>query len=136
MTATLTEALETLALLPDWESRYGYLIELAATLPPFPEEAKTEANFVKGCTAQVWMLATWQNEYLTLKLASDALIVRGLLALVWLAFNGKNRDDIAATDLPTLLAPTHLLTHLSPNRRSGFAAVTARIKGLGAEVAA
>jgi cysteine desulfuration protein SufE len=130
MTTTLAEALEALTLLPDWESRYGYLIDLAKQLPPFPEDAKTEANFVKGCTAQVWLLAEFVEDKLQLKLASDALIVQGLLGLLWLAFNGKTQAEIAATNLPDLLAPTGLLQHLSPNRRSGFAAVTARIQGL------
>ncbi len=128
---TFAEALETLQLLPDWESRYGFLIELAKVLPPFPEAAKNEANFVKGCTAQVWMTGEFTEEKLQLKLASDALIVQGLLALLWLAFNGKSRAEITAIHLPELLAPTHLLNHLSPNRRSGFAAVTYRIQELG-----
>jgi len=130
MTTTLPDALEALTLLPDWESRYGYLIDMAKQLPPFPDEAKTEANFVKGCTAQVWMLADFEENKLQLNLASDAVIVQGLLALLWLAFNGKTRAEIATTDLPALLAPTQLLQHLSPNRRSGFAAVTARIQKL------
>lgn len=129
---TFAEALETLSLLPDWESRYGYVIELAAVLPPFPEADKTPANFVAGCTAQVWETHRFEDGKLVLNLCSDALIVQGLLALIWLAYNGKTPTEIAATDLPALLASTQLMNHLSPNRRSGFAAVTARIKGLGA----
>ena len=128
MMTTLAEALETLSLLPDWESRYGYVLDLAKALPPFPEADKNQANFVPGCTAQVWETHAWQHDKLVLNLASDALIVQGLLAIVWLAFNGKTKTEIAATDLPALLAPTHLLQHLSPNRRNGFAAVTQRIK--------
>jgi cysteine desulfuration protein SufE len=129
---TFADALETLQLLPDWEGRYGFLIELAKVLPPFPDAQKTAANFVKGCTAQVWMTGEFVDGKLQLKLASDAVIVQGLLALLWLAFHGKTGAEIAATNLPVLLAPTHLLNHLSPNRRSGFAAVTARVQGLGA----
>jgi cysteine desulfuration protein SufE len=129
---TFVEALETLQLLPDWESRYGFLIELARQLPSFPTDAKTEANFVKGCTSQVWMVADFEEGKLNLKLTSDALIVQGLLALLWLAFHGKTAAQIAAINLPELLAPTQLLNHLSPNRRSGLAAVSARIQALGA----
>ena len=129
--ATFTEALETLSLLPDWESRYGFVIELASILPAFPEADKTPTNFVAGCTAQVWETHRFQDGKLILNVFSDALIVQGLLALIWLAYHGKTQAEIAATDLPTLLAPTQLMNHLSPNRRSGFAAVTARIKGLG-----
>lgn len=128
---TFSEALETLALLPDWESRYGFVIELAAALPVFPEADKTQANFVAGCTAQVWATHTFEDGKLVLNLCSDALIVQGLLALIWLAYHGKTQAEISAIDLPALLAPTQLMNHLSPNRRSGFAAVTARIKGLG-----
>lgn len=130
---SLAEALETLSLLPDWESRYGYVLELGKVLPPFSEEAKTEANFVRGCTAQVWETHAWDNEKLTLNLCSDALIVQGLLALVWLAYNGKSQAEIAATNLHDLLAPTGLLQHLSPNRRSGFSSVIQRVKNLSAE---
>ncbi len=128
---TFQDALETLSLLPDWESRYGYVIELASVLPSFPEADKTEANFVAGCTAQVWETHQFQDGKLVLNLCSDAMIVQGLLALIWLAFNGKTQPEIAAINLPELLAPTQLMNHLSPNRRSGFAAVTARIKGFG-----
>jgi len=128
---TFQDALETLSLLPDWESRYGFVIELAALLPAFPEADKTEANFVAGCTAQVWETHRFENDKLVLNLSSDALIVQGLLALIWLAFNGKTQPEIAAINLPELLAPTQLMNHLSPNRRSGFSAVTARIKGFG-----
>lgn len=132
MSATLPEVLETMPLLPDWEQRYGYVLELAKLLPAFPEEAKTEANFVPGCTSAVWMTQGWDEGKLVLHLASDAVIVQGLLALVWLAYNGKTREEITATDLPTLLAESGLLQHLSPNRRSGFAAVVARVRQAGA----
>jgi cysteine desulfuration protein SufE len=127
---TLHDTLETLTLLPDWESRYGYVIELARQLPPMPETDKTETNLVPGCTSQVWLVHTWNNEKLYLHLDSDALIVKGLLAIIHAAFNGKTRAEIAALNLPQLLEPTGLLSHLSPNRRSGFASVTSRIQSL------
>jgi cysteine desulfuration protein SufE len=126
----LSDALETLHLLPNWENRYGYILELAKVLPPFPAAAKIEANFVRGCTAQVWMTGQFADEKLQLNLCSDALIVQGLLGLVWLAFDGKTQAEVAATDLPALLANTQLLNHLSPNRRSGFVAVIAKVKAL------
>lgn len=125
---TLTEALETLTLLPDWEQRYTYVIELARTLPPMPEGEKIPANLVRGCTSQVWMTTSWQADKLVLHVASDALIVQGLLALIHLAYNGQTRAQIAATNLPELLAPTTLLNHLSPNRRNGFASVVATLQ--------
>ena len=120
---TLAEALETLSLLPDWENRYTYLIELARSLPKMPDSEKTAENSVRGCTSQVWMTINWHDNRTNIHLESDALIVRGLMALIWLAYNGKTRAEIATINLPELLAPTHLLTHLSPNRRNGFASV-------------
>lgn len=127
---TLTEALETLALLPDWEQRYTYLIELARLLPPMPESEKTADTKVPGCTSQVWLTHQWNGDTLTFNLDSDALIVKGLLALIHLAYNNQSRETIRATNLPELLHPTNLLQHLSPNRRNGFASVVVRIQTL------
>lgn len=128
---TLQEALENIVLLPTWEDRYTFVLELAKQLPPMPESSKTEATKVQGCTSQVWMTTQWHNGKLVLNLDSDAHLVRGLLGLVWLAFNGKTKADIAATNLPALLEPTGLLSNLSPNRRNGFASVVGRLTSLG-----
>lgn len=127
---TLDEALETLTLLPDWEQRYTYLIELARTLPPMPESEKTADTKVPGCTSQVWLTYSWTDDKLNFHVDSDALIVKGLMALTHLAYNHQTRAAIQATNLPELLAPTNLLQHLSPNRRNGFASVVARIQTL------
>lgn len=129
-TTTLSEALETLSLLPDWENRYTYLIELARTLPAMPAEEKIKANLVPGCTSQVWLVTAWNDDKITFRVDSDALIVRGLMALIWLAYNGRSKSEIAGTDLAALLAPTQLLTHLSPNRRNGFASVVKTLQAV------
>lgn len=129
---TLSEALEALTLLPTWEDRYTFVLELAKQLPPMPDADKTEATKVQGCTSQVWMTTQWDNGKLVLHLDSDAHLVRGLLGLVWLAFNGKTKTEIAAVNLPALLEPTGLLSNLSPNRRNGFASVVGRLTSLGA----
>ncbi|MCP5405400.1 MAG: SufE family protein [Pseudomonadaceae bacterium] len=130
---TLPEALEALTILPDWEQRFAFIIELADELPPLPDTAKTDANKVRGCTSQVWMTTGWDaGGKLQLGLDSDAVLVKGLLALVWLAYHGKSREEAAAVNLPALLEPTGLLTNLSPNRRNGFASVVARLQTLAA----
>jgi len=130
MTTTLQEALETLSLLPDWEQRYTYVIELARTLPSMPPELKTDANLVPGCTSRVWLTVGWRGDKTAIQLESDALIVKGLMALVYMAYNGKTRNEIASINLPELLTPTHLLQHLSPNRRNGFTSVVSRLQTL------
>jgi len=131
----LKTILQDLTLFPDWESRYTYLIDLGKNLPPMPEEEKTEANKVRGCTSQVWLTARWEGQgseppRLILHLDSDALIVKGLLALVYAAAHGQTRAQIATLNLPGQLAPTGLLQNLSPNRRNGFAGVLAHLKTL------
>lgn len=128
---TLEDALESLHLLPDWEQRYTFVIDLAKQLPAMPPEEKTAQNLVPGCTSQVWMTRTWQNAKLELHLDSDALIVKGLLTLVYLAYNGKTAEEIAAYNLEEHLHGTQLLNHLSPNRRNGFISVLATLRRLG-----
>lgn len=126
----LSEALETLHLLPNWEERYTFLIELARQLPPMPAADKISTNLVKGCTSQVWLTHSWNNEKLNLNLDSDALIVKGLLAIIHLAYHGKTKTEITQTNLTQLLTNTQLLQHLSPNRRNGLTSVNAHIQAL------
>lgn len=133
MSTTLSEALETLSLLPDWEQRYTYVIELARTLPPMPQAEKTDENLVPGCTSRVWLVVGWNHDRTDIHLESDALIVKGLMALVHMAYHNKTREEIAALHLPDLLGPTNLMQHLSPNRRNGFVSVVKRLQSLAAE---
>lgn len=126
---TLSEVLENLALLPPGEARFEYVIELAGGLPPMPEADKTEANLVRGCTSRVWMTHGWDGAgRLVLALDSDAVLVKGLLALVWLAYAGKTRAEMAVVNLSALLEPAGLLNSLSPNRRNGLASVVGRLQ--------
>jgi cysteine desulfuration protein SufE len=135
---TLNDALETLHLLPDWEQRYTYLIELARTLPPMPADEKIPANLVPGCTSQVWLTHHWhgageangEEPTLHFHIDSDALIVKGLMTLVHLAYNGQTRAQIRNLNLAEGLQTVQLLQHLSPNRRNGFASVVSRIQSL------
>ena len=127
---TLAEALETLELLPDWEQRYTFLIELARQLPPMPPGSMVPAHLVKGCTSQVWLTHQWQGGQLQLQLNSDALIVKGLLALVWLAYHQQTAAQILSLPLTQQLQRTQLVQHLSPNRRNGLASVIGLIQSL------
>jgi len=78
----IEEIKDTFELLDDWEDRYGYLIDLGRQLPEFPDVQKTDANIVKGCTSQVWMILSVDNDRLSIQASSDADIVRGLIAIV------------------------------------------------------
>jgi cysteine desulfuration protein SufE len=97
-----------------------------------PEAEKTEQNIVPGCTSRVWLTVNWNDTKTDIHLESDALIVKGLMALVHMAYHNKTRQEIAALDLTELLKPTNLMQHLSPNRRNGFVSVVKRLQALAA----
>lgn len=125
----ISDHIDNLKLFPDWESRYQYIIELADLLPPINPADLREENKVRGCTSQVWMTQSYDaDDKLHLQLESDALIVKGLLALVFSAYEDMPRAQVIKFSLENALADTNLLTHLSPNRRSGFASVLATIQ--------
>jgi cysteine desulfuration protein SufE len=126
---TFDEIRSDFLLLDDWEDRYRYLIELGRALPALDEALKTDANKVRGCASQVW-LATTPNRDGTLHLAgvSDALIVQGLIAILFAIYQGKSRPEILAIDAQALFAEIGLQDHLTPQRSNGLAAMVARIR--------
>lgn len=121
-------------LLPDWEERYQYLIDLGNRLPALPESDRCARNRVDGCTSQVWMLGGFDgpDATLDLQLDGDAPLVRGLLALIQQLYAGLTRDEVLALDIHGLFERLGLLERLSPNRRSGLEAMVARIRALAA----
>lgn len=126
---TIIEAFE---LIDDWEERYRYVIELGKALPAFPEEARTDANKVRGCVSQVWLETTFVPEqdgpHLHLKGDSDALIVRGLVAILLALYSGRSARDILEVDAEATLATLGLREHLTPQRSNGLTAMVARIR--------
>lgn len=119
-------------LLDDWEDRYRYVIELGRELPPLPEAERTEANKVRGCASQVW-LSTHENSRdgrlrLVFRGDSDALIVKGLVAIVIALFDGKTPDEIRKIDAEALFAQLDLRSHLTTQRSNGLRALVDRIK--------
>ena len=119
---------DTFNLLDDWEDRYAYLIDLGRDLPPFPEDQKTEAHLVQGCTSRVWMILSTEHNVLEIKADSDAHIVRGLIALVIATYDGKKITEISDIDMHAIFERLGLAEHLSPNRRNGFFAMVEKIK--------
>ncbi len=121
---------ETLSLLGDWEERYAYLIDLGRKLPAYPEDMRDEAHKVPGCTSQVWMSYRWENGRLVMDVDSDAVLVKGLLAILMALYNNRLPTEITAVAPEREFAALGLEGHLSPNRRNGFFAVSARIRQL------
>jgi cysteine desulfuration protein SufE len=128
---TLNEVQDTFAILDDWEDRYAYIIDLGRTLPVFPDDQKTEVNLVKGCTSQVWMVLNDDNGHLSVRADSDAHIVRGLIALVVITYDGHSIDDIQSIDMDQIFNDLGLSDHISPNRRNGFFSMVERVKRFG-----
>jgi cysteine desulfuration protein SufE len=123
------------ALLDDWEDRYRYVIELGRALPPLPEALKTDANKVRGCASQVWLAtqidaagpAPSANDRLKLQGTSDAMIVQGLIAILFAIYDNKTIAEILKTDAAPIFAALGLKEHLTPQRSNGFAAMVKRI---------
>lgn len=127
---TLDDVLEAFELLGDWEDRYAYIIDLGKQLPGFPDEAKTDENFVHGCQSQVWLTQYYDDtsDKLYLLIDSDAIIVRGLAAIVLVALNGKSPRDLLTTDIDELFERLDLMRHVSPTRGNGLRAMVGKIR--------
>jgi cysteine desulfuration protein SufE len=123
----IEEIISNFSLFDDWEDRYRYLIDLGNTLPPTAEELKTDATKVRGCTSQVWMILGWNSGKLAMVADSDAQLVRGLVAVLFIIFNGKTKEEAQSIDVKSIFAQLGLDQHLSPNRRNGFFAMVERI---------
>lgn len=133
---TLEDVIETFSLFDDWEDRYRYVIDLGRKLPPFPEDARTEANKVRGCTSQVWILPRLSDETpprFYFDGDSDAHIVKGLVALMMLIYSGKTPKEAIKIDARAILDQLGLAAHLSPMRTNGLFSMVARIREMASE---
>lgn len=128
----ILEIEENFTLLDDWDDRYRYVIELGRQLPGLDGSGKTEANKVQGCTSQVWLVlqvsGTAPDHRLHYAGDSDAHIVRGLVAILLAAVNGRSAREILASDPAELFERLGLREHLTPQRSAGFRAMVERIR--------
>jgi cysteine desulfuration protein SufE len=125
---TLTRIIDDFAVLDDWDERYRYIIDLGRKMPPFPEALRTDAVKVRGCASQVWLVSARDGERLTFVGDSDALIVRGLIAILLQIYSGKTPAEILALDAKKILSTLGLDTHLSQQRSNGLFAMVERIR--------
>jgi cysteine desulfuration protein SufE len=129
------------AILDDWEERYRHVIELGKALPPMADALKTPATKVSGCASQVWIHAQTTTDaegrkVLTLVGDSDALIVKGLIAIAFMIFDRMPVAEVGGVDAAALFAELGLKEHLTPQRSNGLTAMVARIKADAAHVLA
>lgn len=124
------EILEDLDFFDDWEERYKYIIDLGKELEPMDQALQTEERSVKGCQSNVWLDVKSDGATIHFTVDSDAVIVRGLLALVMAAFNNKTAEDILAFDIAAYFEKLDLHRHLSPTRGNGLKAIVAKIQAI------
>ena len=125
--------------LDEWEDRYRYIIELGKELPALPEEDHSEENRVHGCVSQVWLKTmpegTGADAVLHFAADSDALIVRGLVAILLSMVEGKTAREIMDMDIKGRLEALGLQEHLTQQRANGLAAMIERLKAEARKVA-
>ena len=130
---SIDELVENFELLGDWESRFGYLIDLGKELPPLAPADQCEENRVHGCRAQVWLKFVPESDgRITIAADSDAFIVKGLISVLLAVYSGKTAEGILAIDGEAELGRLDLATHLSPTRKNGLFAMVQRVRELAA----
>ena len=136
-----TEAFEDIAdtfeFLDDWEDRYRHVIDLGNAMAPLEEAFRVPATKVDGCASQVWLLPRIEGEgpeaIFTFRGESDAMIVRGLIAVLIALYSGLTVREVLAVDAPAELARLGLNDHLSAQRSNGLRAMVERIRLLASE---
>jgi cysteine desulfuration protein SufE len=134
--AAFTEIAENLSYLDDWEDRYKYIIELGQALPPLAESEKNAATKVNGCVSQVWLVSERVGDLLSYRGESDAMIVRGLAAILIALYSGRPAREIAETDAIAIFDELGLREHLSTQRSNGLVAMVNRIRAEARAIAA
>jgi len=120
--AAQQEIIDEFDLFDDWMDRYQYLIDLGKSLPPLPEELKTEDRLLAGCQSQVWFIGEGDAERLVFRANSDAAIVSGLIALLLRVYSDRSAEEILASE-PHFVKAIGLSEHLSPTRANGLSAM-------------
>jgi cysteine desulfuration protein SufE len=135
LSAEFEEIVENFDLFDDWEDRYRYVIELGREMQPLPEVRKTAAAKVEGCASQVWLIPDLRRnaagqDCLHFEGDSDAMIVRGLIAILHALYSGRSVGEVLEIDASNELARLGLNDHLSAQRSNGLRAMVERIRNL------
>jgi cysteine desulfuration protein SufE len=121
------DIIEEFSMFEDWEERYQYMIDLGKTLPLINDQYKTDDNIIKGCQSKVWVHAEMKNGKVIFTADSDAIITKGIIAILIRVFSNQNPRDIidANTDF---IDEIGLKEHLSPTRANGLVSMIKQIK--------
>ena len=121
------EIIDEFAMFDDWMERYEYLIELGKSLPIIDQQYKLDENLIKGCQSKVWLHSTSKDGKILFTADSDAILTKGLVALLLRVFTNQTSEDIlnAGTDFIDKIG---LKEHLSPTRANGLVSMLKQIK--------
>ena len=128
---TIDSLVDDFGFLDDWEDRYRFVIELGRNLPELPDNERTDANKVRGCASQVWLVSdvTGNGEpRMKFRGDSDAHIVRGLISILFALYSGRTAREILQIDPEAVFAQIGLREHLTSQRSNGLSSMLARIR--------
>ena len=125
--AAQEEIVEEFSLFDDWMQRYEYMIELGKSLPLIDPQYKTDDNIIKGCQSKVWVHADLEDKKLVFTADSDAIITKGIIAILIRVFSHQHPDAILEADT-TFIDKIGLREHLSPTRANGLVSMIKQLK--------
>jgi len=124
------EIIEEFSFFDDWMDKYEYIIDLGKNLPIIDPKYKDEDHLINGCQSQVWLHADGNKDIVTFTADSDAIITKGIIALLIRVLSGQTAKDIAKADL-YFIDKIGLSTHLSPTRSNGLLSMVKQLKWYG-----
>ena len=119
--------IEDFSFFDDWTQKYEYMIELSKTLDKMDESLKNDENLIKGCQSKVWLNADFKDGKINFIADSEAIITKGIIAILLMVFNNKTPDEIIKSDV-SFIEKMGLKEHLSPNRANGLYSMIKQIK--------
>lgn len=121
------EIVDEFSMFDDWMQRYEYIIDLGRALPLIGEQYKTEDNIIKGCQSKVWLHAEMTGDKIIFTADSDAILTKGIIAILIRAFSNQKAEDILDADTD-FIDEIGLKEHLSPTRANGLVSMIKKIK--------
>ena len=121
------ELIDEFSMFDDWMERYEHMIDLGKSLPLIDSEFKTEDNIIKGCQSKVWLHADLESEKVVFSADSDAIITKGIVAILIRVFSNQSPDTILNTSTD-FIDEIGLKEHLSPTRANGLVSMVKKIK--------
>ena len=122
-----TEIIEEFEMFEDWMQKYEYLIDLGKELAPIEEQYKTEDNLIKGCQSRVWLHAQQQDGKINYTADSDAIMTKGIIAILIRVLSGQKAEEIVSADL-SFIDTIGLKEQLSATRANGLVSMIKKIK--------